>query len=155
MNIFYDEAMGAALVEAERAMAQGDVPVGAVIFHEGKIIASGCNERELRQDPSAHAEVIALRKAAKILGRWRLDDCDLVVTLEPCVMCVGAAVNARVRRIVFSAYDPKAGAVGSLYNVAADPRMNHTPVVVFVEDGGESRKVLSQFFANARDEGTR
>jgi tRNA(adenine34) deaminase len=155
MTISYDEAMSAALIEAERALAHGDVPVGAVVIHEGKIIASGCNEREKMHDPTAHAEVIALRKAAEVLGRWRLDDCDLVVTLEPCVMCAGAAINARVRRVVFSAYDPKAGAVGSLYNVAADPRMNHTPVVIFVEDGGKSRKMLSRFFANVRDEGTK
>jgi tRNA(adenine34) deaminase len=148
--ISHEDAMRAALIEAERALSHGDVPVGAVVVHEGRIIARGCNEREQLQDPSAHAEVIALRKAAEALGRWRLDDCDLVVTLEPCVMCAGAALNARVRSVVFAAHDPKAGAMGSLYNVASDPRLNHDIELIIVTDGGRTRDMLADFFAARR-----
>ncbi len=109
------------------ALAHGDVPVGAVVVHDGKIIASRHNEREKCGDPTAHAEVLALRDAATQLGRWRLDDCTLYVTLEPCVMCAGALLNARIGRLVFGAADLKAGATSSLYNVCADPRLNHNP----------------------------
>jgi tRNA(adenine34) deaminase len=150
--ISHDDAMRAALVEAERALEHGDVPVGAVVVHDGRIIATGRNEREHMQDPTAHAEVIALRRAAEALGRWRLDDCDLVVTLEPCVMCAGAAINARIRTLVFGAHDPKAGAVGSLYNVASDPRINHNPVVALADDGGQTRELLASFFAEKRSD---
>jgi tRNA(adenine34) deaminase len=149
--ISHEDAMRAALVEAERALSHGDVPVGAVVVHEGKIIASGCNEREKMQDPSAHAEVIALRKAAETLGRWRLDDCDLVVTLEPCVMCAGAALNARLRSVVFATHDPKAGAMGSRYNVASDPRLNHEVELLHGVLANQASLLLRRFFEERRD----
>ncbi|MFM8644821.1 MAG: nucleoside deaminase, partial [Actinomycetota bacterium] len=117
------DAMRVALQEAARAESHGDVPVGAVVVHNGRVIAEAHNERELRHDPTAHAEVLVLRAAAERLGRWRLDDCTLYVTLEPCSMCAGAIVNARVGTVVFGAADLKAGAMGSLYNLAADPRL--------------------------------
>ena len=104
-------------------------PIGAVVLRGGEVIAARHNERELTGDPTAHAEILALRDAAAVVGHWRLDDCTLVVTLEPCVMCAGAVVNARVGRLVYGATDPKAGAVGSLYDVPADPRLNHRPPV--------------------------
>ena len=125
-------AMQAALVQARAAEAHGDVPVGAVVVRDGQIIAQAHNERELTGDPTAHAEVLAIRAAASVVGNWRLDDCTLYVTLEPCAMCAGAIVNARVARLVFGASDPKAGAVRSLYEVADDPRLNHRAIV----DGG-------------------
>jgi tRNA(adenine34) deaminase len=149
--ISHEDAMRAALVEAERALSHGDVPVGAVVVHEGRIIARGCNEREKMQDPSAHAEVIALRNASAVLGRWRLDDCDLVVTLEPCVMCAGAALNARVRSVVFAAHDPKAGAMGSRYNVASDPRLNHEVELLHGVLADHASKLLKRFFEGRRD----
>jgi tRNA(adenine34) deaminase len=121
--------MRQALSEANRAAVHGDVPVGAVVVHNGEVIATACNEREQRSDPTAHAEILALRSAAQHLDTWRLDDCTLYVTLEPCTMCAGAIVNARVAVVVFGAADLKAGAMGSLYNVAADPRLNHEPKV--------------------------
>ena len=138
-------------LQARRAEAQGDVPVGAVVVHEGKVVASACNERELRDDPTAHAEVLAVRAAAEKLGRWRLDDCTLYVTLEPCAMCAGAVVNARVGTVVFAAADLKAGAVGSLYNLAADPRLNHEPVVRHGVLAQESAQMLQTFFAQRRE----
>jgi tRNA(adenine34) deaminase len=144
------EAMNLALVEAVRAERQGDVPIGAVLVCEGRIIASACNERELRNDPTAHAEVLALRMAAEQLGRWRLDDCTLYVTLEPCAMCAGAIINARVGTVVYAAADLKAGAMGSLYNLAADPRLNHEPVVRHGVLAAESSVMLQQFFASRR-----
>ena len=119
------EAMALALAEAEAALAHGDVPIGAVALVNGEVIARRHNERELTGDPTAHAELLALRDAAKVLGHWRLDSVTLVVTLEPCAMCAGALVNGRVARVVFGAPDPKAGAVGSLYNLCVDPRLNH------------------------------
>ncbi len=119
------EAMALALAEARAALAHGDVPIGAVALVGGEVIARRHNERELTGDPTAHAELLALRDAATALGRWRLDDVTLIVTLEPCAMCAGALVNARVARVVFGAPDPKAGAVGSLYNLCVDPRLNH------------------------------
>ena len=112
--------MRSALAEARRALAHGDVPVGAVVVRDGAVIAARHNERELTGDPTAHAEVLALRDAAAVVGHWRLDDCTLVVTLEPCVMCAGAVVNGRLGRLVYGATDPKAGAVGSLYDIPAD-----------------------------------
>ena len=145
------EAMQLALVQARRAEAQGDVPVGAVVVHDGKVIASACNERELRDDPTAHAEVLAVRAAAEKLVRWRLDDCTLYVTLEPCAMCAGAVVNARVGTVVFAAADLKAGAMGSLYNLAADPRLNHEPVVRHGVMAHESAQMLQAFFAQRRE----
>ena len=146
-----NEAMQLALEQARRAEAQGDVPVGAVVVLDGKVIASACNERELRDDPTAHAEVLAVRAAAEKLGRWRLDDCTLYVTLEPCSMCAGAAVNARVGTVVFAAADLKAGAMGSLYNLAADPRLNHEPVVRHGVLAQESAQMLQAFFAKRRE----
>ena len=150
MNSEYEAAMRVALEQAELAAISGDVPVGAVVLYEGKIIAARHNEREATNDPTAHAEVLALRDAAQQLGRWRLDDCDLVVTLEPCVMCAGALMNARVRTLVFGAADLKAGATGSLYNVCTDPRMNHNPQVVHGVCEQESRQYLQDFFETKR-----
>ena len=144
------EAMEAALVEARTARALGDVPVGAVVVRAGSIIARRHNEREQRQDPTAHAELLALRDACAVVGSWRLDDCTLVVTLEPCVMCAGALMNARIGRLVFGAADLKAGATGSLYNVCADPRLNHNPPVSHGVLAAESAALLSEFFAARR-----
>ncbi len=154
MTISYEEAMELALVEAERASANGDVPVGAVVLHNGRVIATGCNEREQTQDPTAHAELIALRKAAETLGRWRLNDCDLVVTLEPCVMCSGAIINARIRTLVFGAMEPKTGAAGSLYNVCADPRANHELTIISGVCAVESSTLMTTFFNDRRNDST-
>ncbi|MCY3952117.1 MAG: nucleoside deaminase [bacterium] len=142
--------MRLALDEAAAAATHGDVPVGAVVLLGGDVIARRHNERELRGDPTAHAEVLALRDAAAAVGTWRLDGATLVVTLEPCPMCAGAALAARVDRIVFGAADPKAGTCGSLYNLAADPRLNHEMDL----DGGllasETARLLREFFAARR-----
>jgi tRNA(adenine34) deaminase len=150
MTVSHEQAMQVALEQARLAVAHGDVPVGAVIVHNGIIIAARHNEREATNDPTAHAEVLALRDAAQHLGRWRLDDCDLVVTLEPCVMCAGALINARIRTLVFGVPDLKAGATGSLYNVCTDPRMNHNPAVINGLDSEQSAQLLSTFFENLR-----
>lgn len=144
------EAMSQALDEARRALEHDDVPVGAVVLHDGRVIAARHNERELLADPTAHAEVLALRDAATALGRWRLDDCTLVVTLEPCVMCAGALLNARVGRLVYGAADLKAGATASLYNVCADPRLNHNPPVTHGVLAADSTRLLEDFFAARR-----
>src|SRR5580704_11318218 len=122
--------MRAALLEAERALAHDDVPIGAVVVRGGEVLARAHNERELRQDPSAHAEILALRQAAKLDGSWRVLDAELYVTLEPCAMCAGAIVLARVPRVVFAATDPKAGACGSVLDVLDQPMLNHRPEVV-------------------------
>ena len=145
-----DAAMAEALVEARAAAARGEVPVGAVVVHEGRIIARRGNEREATGDPTAHAEVLALRDAAAVLGRWRLDDCTLVVTLEPCLMCAGGLLNARIGRLVYGAADLKAGATASLYNVCADPRLNHNPPVRHGVAAAESADLLAAFFAERR-----
>jgi tRNA(adenine34) deaminase len=145
-----DEAMLAALSEAGAAIAHGDVPVGAVVVHDGQIVAARHNERERLSDPTAHAEVLALRDAAAALGSWRLDQCTLVVTLEPCAMCAGAAINARIGRIVYAAADPKAGAVLSLYNLCADPRLNHNPPVTWGVRAEECSDLLIRFFSARR-----
>jgi tRNA(adenine34) deaminase len=150
MSISHEQAMQAALEQARLAAVQGDVPVGAVVVHNGVIIAARHNEREATNDPTAHAEVLALRDAAQHLGRWRLDDCDLVVTLEPCVMCAGALLNARIQTLVFGAADLKAGATGSLYNICTDPRMNHNPVVQNGVMATESQTQLQGFFSQKR-----
>jgi tRNA(adenine34) deaminase len=144
--------MGRALEEAAAAVDHGDVPVGAVVVHlgRGEIVAARHNERELTGDPTAHAEVLALRDAAAALGTWRLGDCVLVVTLEPCPMCAGASVNARVGAIAFGAADPKAGATGSLYHLTADPRLNHEVPVVHGVRAEESAALLTGFFAARR-----
>lgn len=139
--------MRAALAEARAALATGDVPVGAVVLDQaGEVLASGRNVREARHDPTGHAEVVALRAAADVLGRWRLEGCTLVVTLEPCTMCAGAAVLARVERLVFGAFDDKAGAVGSLWDVVRDRRLNHRPEVVAGVLAEESTALLDDFF---------
>src|SRR6184192_1040774 len=145
-----DEAMAAALTEAEQAPAHGDVPVGAVVVVDGLVVASRHNERERIGDPTAHAELLALRDAAQAGGDWRLADATLVVTLEPCPMCAGAAVAARVRRLVFGAPDPKAGACGSLYNLCADPRLNHEVEVTAGVQRERVSQLLSTFFASQR-----
>jgi tRNA(adenine34) deaminase len=145
-----EEAMRLALAEAAAASAHGDVPIGAVVIHDGTVVARRHNEREHRQDPTAHAEVLVLGDAAAALGTWRLDDCTLVVTLEPCVMCAGAAIAARIGRLVYGAPDLKAGAVGSLYNVAADPRLNHNPPVVHGVLAAECAELLTGFFTERR-----
>ena len=142
--------MRLALREAERALEHEDVPVGCVIVLDGEVIASARNERELREDPTAHAEVLALREAAKHVGRWRLDGCVLYVTLEPCAMCAGAIVLARVPRVVFGALDPKAGAAGSVMNVLAEAKLNHRPEVAPGLLADESAELLRQFFAVRR-----
>ena len=142
--------MDVALDEARAALSHGDVPVGAVVLLDGPVLARRHNERERQQDPTAHAEVLALRDAAAELGRWRLDDCTLVVTLEPCVMCAGALLAARVGRLVYAAADLKAGATASLYNVCADPRLNHNPPVAHGVRADESTALLTEFFAGRR-----
>ena len=150
MTVSHEQAMLVALEQARLAAEHDDVPVGAVVVHNGSIIAARHNEREATNDPTAHAEVLALRDAAQHLGRWRLDDCDLVVTLEPCVMCAGALLNARVQTLVFGAADLKAGATGSLYNVCTDPRMNHNPKAVKQMLIQENEKLLLDFFKKLR-----
>ena len=144
--------MGIALEEARAAAAHGDVPVGAVAVVGGEVVARRHNERELRADPFAHAELLALGDAARAMGRsgWRLDDVTLVVTLEPCVMCGGALVASRVGRLVFGAADLKGGACGSLYNVCADPRLNHEVPVVPGVRSDECASLLTDFFAGRR-----
>jgi tRNA(adenine34) deaminase len=146
-----DEAsMRQALAEAASAPAHDDVPVGAVIVAEGRVIAARHNERERRNDPTAHAEILALRDAAAALGTWRLDAATMVVTLEPCAMCAGALVAARVRRLVFGAVDPKAGACGSLYQICGDPRLNHELPVTAGVLADEAASLLTDFFARRR-----
>jgi tRNA(adenine34) deaminase len=142
--------MRLALREAERAAEHEDVPIGAVVAHGGELIAAGHNERELRQDPTAHAEIIALREAARKLGSWRVLDAVLYVTLEPCAMCAGAIVLARVSRVVFGASDPKAGACGSVLDVLGEPRLNHRPALAGGLLDGECGAMLSEFFASRR-----
>jgi tRNA(adenine34) deaminase len=143
--------MRLALEEASRALEHGDVPIGAVVVDgDGRELARAHNERELVGDPTAHAEVLALRRAAERVGSWRLEGCTLVVTLEPCTMCAGAMVNARIARLVYGAPNLDAGATGSLYNVGADPRLNHRPEVVGGVLAEESGAQLRAFFARAR-----
>jgi len=142
--------MGLALDEAAAAFTHDDVPVGAVVLRDGEVIAQRHNERQRTGDPTAHAEVLALRDAAEVVGSWRLDGTTLVVTLEPCPMCAGALVAARVDQVVFGAADPKAGACGSLYNVCADPRLNHEVEVVAGLRAPESAELLGHFFAQRR-----
>ena len=143
--------MRAALNEARAALAAGDVPVGAVVLSpEGEVVGVGRNVRQTHADPTGHAEVVALREAAAARGEWRLDGCTLVVTLEPCTMCAGAAVLARVACVVFGAYDDKAGAVGSLWDVVRDRRLNHRPEVISGVMAGESSALLGEFFRDRR-----
>ncbi len=144
------EAMSVALGEARAALAHGDVPIGAVVVIDGEIVARRHNERELIHDPSAHAEILALRDASAAIGSWRLDTATLVVTLEPCAMCAGAAVNGRVGRVVFGARDLKAGAVVSLYGIGSDPRLNHEFEVTADVRADECGELLTTFFAGRR-----
>ena len=143
--------MRLALAEARAALAHDDVPIGAVVVRDGVVIARRHNERELAGDPTAHAEVLTLRDAAAVVGHWRLTDCTLYVTLEPCVMCAGALVNARIGRIVYGATDPKAGGVESLYQVCADGRLNHRPPTVSGVLAEECSGLLKDFFAARRE----
>jgi tRNA(adenine34) deaminase len=146
-----EEAMALALAEAANALDHSDVPVGALVLSgTGDVIASRHNERELTKDPTAHAEVLALRDAAQTMGGWRLNDCTLVVTLEPCAMCAGALVNSRVARVVFGAHDMSGGAVGSLYNLCSDPRLNHELEVITGVRADECGELLTSFFATKR-----
>ena len=142
--------MRLALREAERAIEHEDVPIGCVVTHEGEVVAAAPNERELRGDPTAHAEVLALREASNALGGWRLSDTVAYVTLEPCAMCAGAIVLARVPRVIYGAPDPKAGAAGSVLDVLADPRLNHRPEVAGGLLAGEAAALLREFFASRR-----
>ena len=146
-----EAAMRLALAEARRAPATGDVPVGAVVVRGDVVVGTGRNAREATGDPTAPAEVLALREAARTLGRWRLDDCTLVVTLEPCAMCAGALVLARVPRLVLGAWDEKAGAAGSVHDLVRDRRLNHRVEVVPGVLAEEAGALLREFFAGHRD----
>ena len=151
MGTRWHAAMRLALDEAEAAAAHGDVPIGAVVLGpDGEVIARAGNERELLGDPTAHAEVVALRRAADAVGEWRLTGCTLVVTLEPCTMCAGAIVASRIQHLVFGAFDEKAGAVSSLWDVVRDPRLNHRPTVTAGVLADECAAVLDRFFAERR-----
>jgi tRNA(adenine34) deaminase len=143
-------AMGLALAEAQRAGARGEVPVGAVVVADGLVIGAAGNQREADGDPTAHAEMVALRRAASEWASWRLSEATVYVTLEPCPMCAGALVAARVSRLVFGASDPKAGACGSLYNLCVDPRLNHEIEVTTGVCGAECAALLSAWFARRR-----
>ncbi len=142
--------MRLALREAARALEHDDVPIGAVVVREGEVVGSGHNEREVRADPTAHAEMIALREAARALGSWRVLDAVMYVTLEPCPMCAGAIVLARIPRVIFGALDPKGGAAGSVLDVLAEPRLNHRPTVQGGLLAGECAELLQAFFAPRR-----
>ena len=146
-----DRFMTQALDAARAAIEHGDVPIGAVVVHEGIVIGSGHNARERDQDPTAHAELIALREAAKTLGHWRLGECALYVTLEPCAMCAGAAVLARIDLVVFAAPDPKAGAVRSVAELLDEPALNHHPKWRLGARRAEAEALLSGFFAGRRE----
>ncbi len=144
--------MRIAIEQARRAGEAGDAPIGAVVVREGSVIATAHNAREADRDPTAHAEILALRAASTRLASWRLDRCTVVVTLEPCAMCAGALVLARVSRLVFGAADPKAGACGSLYNLLADPRLNHEVTITRGVLEEECADVLTDFFGQRRGE---
>ena len=146
------EFMRVAIDQAEIARENGDVPVGAVIVHEGRLIAKAYNQRQQLNDPTAHAEIIALTQAAAAVGSWRLDGCTIYVTLEPCTMCAGALVLARIDRLVYGCEDPKAGACGSLYNIIQDERLNHRLEVKSGVLEDECRRQLQEFFAGRRQE---
>lgn len=145
-----DALMGIAIEEARAAEVNGDVPVGAVVVVGGRVVARRHNEREATNDPTAHAELLAVREAAETLGSWRLDGATVVVTLEPCPMCAGALQQARVERVVFGAADMKAGACGSLYSIGSDPRLNHEFAVTHGVRADECAALLSDFFAGRR-----
>lgn len=143
--------MQQALAVAERSLESDDVPIGAIVVHGRRIIGRGCNEREKLQDPTAHAEMIALSAAAAHVGRWRLDECTMYVTLEPCAMCAGGLVLARMKRLVFGAYDPKAGACGSLFEISTDPRLNHRIETVGGVLNDDCATLLRDFFRRRRE----
>jgi tRNA(adenine34) deaminase len=145
-----DYFMRLAIREAELAPAHEDVPIGTVVVRRGEVIAAARNERELRGDPTAHAEIIALREAARVVGSWRVLEAAVYVTLEPCAMCAGAMVLARVARVVYGAPDPKAGACGSVIDVLGEPRLNHRPEVAGGLLAQECGQLLSSFFATRR-----
>ena len=149
-SVDHDRWMRRALDEGRRAAQHDDVPIGAVVVHGAEVVATAHNRRELDTDPTAHAEIVALREAAAQLGRWRLDDCTLYVTLEPCAMCAGALVNARLGTVVFGADDPKAGAVGALMDIPRDPRLNHQVEVVRGVLADECGALLRDFFGARR-----
>jgi tRNA(adenine34) deaminase len=149
----HESFMWRAYQEAEQAFAEDEVPVGAVIVGNGRILASAHNQREQLRDPTAHAEMIAITQAAGALGSWRLEGCTLYCTLEPCAMCAGAIVQARIPLVVFGAYDPKAGAVESLYQILSDPRLNHRAEVIAGVLADRCGDVLSRFFKKQRDLG--
>ena len=144
------DVMRVACEEARLAAAHGDVPIGAVVMRDGEILARGHNRREIDSDPTAHAEILVLREAARALGTWRLSDCSLVVTLEPCAMCAGAVVLARLGTLVYGATDPKAGAVESLWDIPRDERLNHQPEVIRGVLADECGDLLKRFFAERR-----
>lgn len=151
-NLVMDEYityMRLAMLQAEKAMKKDEVPVGAVIVHKGKVIASAGNAREGKNDPLAHAEILAIKKASKKLGGWRLPECSIYVTLEPCPMCAGAIINSRIDNVIFGAYDTKAGAFGSLYNMA-EGKLNHTPNVTGGVLRDECASILSGYFKQKR-----
>jgi len=145
--------MSKALEQALLAAGLGEVPIGAVVVCDGEIVADGYNRREIDADPTAHAELIAVRQAAATLGRWRLEGCTVYVTLEPCPMCAGALHAARVERCVYGAVDPKAGALGTLYDIASDARLNHRYEVISGVLADESSALLKEFFADLRARG--
>jgi tRNA(adenine34) deaminase len=146
----FEEAMGVAIEEARKAERHGDVPIGAAIFRDGELLSRAGNERELRRDPTAHAEVLAIRAAAEALGGWRLPGTTLCVTLEPCAMCAGAIVLARIPVVVVGAPDPKAGAAGSVLDVLREPALNHRPEVTEGIRESECAALLREFFATRR-----
>lgn len=145
------ELMEIALQAAAEAGLAGDVPIGAVVVHEDEVIAVAGNRREQDQDPTAHAEILALREAGRRLGTWRLNECTLFVTLEPCPMCMGACINARIGRLVFACRDAKAGAAASLFQLGNDDRLNHRMVVTEGVSGERASRMLSAFFASLRN----
>lgn len=147
------ELMRQALAQAEAALAEEEVPVGAVILHRGRIIAAAHNQREALHDPTAHAEMVAITQAAEALQSWRLEGCALYVTLEPCLMCAGAILQARIPLLVYGAADPKAGAVHTLYQVLSDPRLNHQTQVVSQVLAQPCGEILSRFFQQQRRQG--
>lgn len=148
----YEEAMAKAIELARvAASASGDVPVGAIVLNkDGEVIATGANQRELSHNPVAHAEIIAIQKAASAIGNWRLDECTLVVTLEPCAMCAGAIAQSRIAKLVFGAWDEKAGAVGSQWDLLRDPRQLHKPEVIAGVMADECAALLAEFFQEKR-----
>ena len=149
----YEKLMSAALIAAADALKNGDVPVGAIVLDPvGNVIGTGANRREIDNDPSAHAEVVAMREAGKKLHNWRLDECTVVVTLEPCAMCAGAIAQSRVKTLIFGAWDEKAGAVGSVWDILRDPRSPHRTEVISGILEKECADILAQFFKTQRDQ---